>query len=181
MNPYQKSLQINVTPLFDLSSKAGRLQRDWYMNEGQFFEEGGLPRGVAGQMIWPVVAAAGSKGNDSLDVVRLVTKKNSICGASAHRIIGLLADMVELSFFEEDWQAGETGPWDKHTFRVANTRQIEFYQVPRQQPAGGVEAQMNHVLKSYELAKSMGQETAVRYPQLDLPTHLQAWRKFRLC
>ena len=110
MNHYPKSLQINVTPLFDLSSKAGRLQRDWYMNEGQFFEEGGLPRGVAGQMIWPIVAAASSEGIDSLDVVRLVTEKNSICGAAATRIIGLLADMVELGFFEEDWQAGETVP-----------------------------------------------------------------------
>ena len=85
--------------------------------------------------------------------------------------------MNEGQFFEE----GETGPWDKHTIRVANPRQIEFYQVPRQQPAVGVEAQMNQVLKSYELAKSMGQETAVRYPQLDLPTHLQARRKFRIC
>ena len=98
MNYYHKSLQINVTPLFDLSSKAGRLQRDWYMNEGRFFEEGGLPRGVAGQMIWPVVAAAGNAGIGALDVVRLVTEKNSICGAAAHRIIGLLAEMVELDF-----------------------------------------------------------------------------------
>ena len=109
MNYYHKSLQINVTPLFDLSSKAGRLQRDWYMNEGRFFEEGGLPRGVAGQMIWPVVAAAGKAGIGALDVVRLVTEKNSICGAAAHRIIGLLAEMVELDFFKEDWQAGGKG------------------------------------------------------------------------
>lgn len=184
MNLYQKSLQINVTPLFDLSSEAGLLQRDWYMNEGQFFEEGGLPRGVAGQRIWPVVAAAGNEGIDSLDIIHLVTEKNTICGAAATRIIGLVADMVELGFFVEDWQAGEAeeaGPLDKHIIRVANPRQIEFYQVPRQQPAGGVEAQMNQVLKSYELAKSMGQETAVWYPQLDLPAHLQARRKFRLC
>ena len=180
MNLYHKSLQINVTPLFDLSSKAGRLQRDWYMNEGRFFEEGGLPRGVAGQMIWPVVAAAGNAGIGALDVVRLVTEKNSICGAAAHRIIGLLAEMVELGFFKEDWQTGVTGPWENVTYRVANPSQIEFYHLHRQQPAGSVEAQMNQVLKSYELAKSMGQETAVRYPQLDLPSHLQARRKFRI-
>ena len=37
------------------------------MNEGRFFEEGGLPRGVAGQMIWPVVAAAGNAGIGALD------------------------------------------------------------------------------------------------------------------
>ena len=94
MNVYQTSRQINVTPLFDLSSEAGRLQRDWYMNEGQFFEEGGLPRGVAGQIIWPVAAAAGDIGINSIDIVRLVKEKNNICGASFTRIIGLLRDMV---------------------------------------------------------------------------------------
>ncbi len=139
MNLYHKSLQINVTPLFDLSSKAGRLQLDWYMNEGRFFEEGGLPRGVAGQMIWPV-AAAGKAGIGALDVVRLVTEKNSIFGAAAHRIIGLLAEMVELGFFKEDWQTVVTGPWENVTYRVANPSQIEFYHLHRQQPAGSVEA-----------------------------------------
>ena len=173
MNLFQKSLQVNTMPLFDLSTKAGQLQRDWYMNEGQFLEQGGLPRGVAGQMIWPVVAAAGVAGIDALDVVRLVTEKNDICGCAAHRIIGLLADMVELGFFQEDWQAGVNGPWEKVTYRVTNPRQIKVSK-SRRQPAGSVKAQMNQVLKSYELAKTMGQTTAVRYPQLDLPSRLPA-------
>lgn len=113
------------------------------MNEGQFFEEGGLPRGIAEQMIWPVVAAAGNAGIDALDVVRLVTGKNRICGAVAHQVIGLLADMVDLGFFKEDWHAGVTGPWENVTYRVANSSQIQLYQVPRQQPAGGLEADMD--------------------------------------
>ena len=178
MNFYEKSLSINVTPKFDLSCNQGIEQRDWYLNQGYYAEDGGLPRGRAGQRIWPVIASVEREWITSFDVFTLVMETNTF-NPHYFRVMNALDDMVDLGLIErKQVSAYDTEADDE--YRVLNPAQVDFYPAHLHKVAGNLEDRINQVFSSYELARKCGRETGVKSRELDIESRLASRRKFKL-
>lgn len=166
MNRYEISRSINVTPRFDLSCQKGVEQRDWYLNQGNYADDGGLPRGKAGQRIWPVIASVEREWITSFDVYTLVMETNKF-GPDYFRVMNALDDMVDLGFIERK-QVSTHHIESDDEYRVLNPVQVHFYPLRLHQALHNLEDRINQVFSSYELAKMCGKETGVQSVRLDV-------------
>ena len=178
MNLYEKSRSINVTPKFDLSCSHGVEQRDWYLNHGNYAEEGGLPRGRAGQRIWPVIASVKREWITSFNVYTLVMETNTF-GPNYLRVMNALDDMVDLGLIERK-QVSAYDIESDDEYRVLNLAQVDFYPARLYQAADNLQDRINQVFSAYELAKKCGRETGVKAASLDVQCRVASRRKFKL-
>ena len=178
MNLYEKSRSINITPKFDLSCSHGVEQRDWYLNHGNYAEEGGLPRGKAGQRIWPVIASVKREWITSFNVYTLVMETNTF-GPNYLRVMNALDDMVDLGLIERK-QVSAYDIESDDEYRVLNLAQVDFYPARLYQAADNLQDRINQVFSAYELAKKCGKETGVQPVSLDVQGRVASRRKFKL-
>ena len=178
MNRYEKSLSINVTPKFDLSCNQGIEQRDWYLNQGNYAAEGGLPRGTAGQRMWPVIASVEREWITSFDVFTMVMETNTF-GPNYFRVMNALDDMADLGLIERKPVSTHDTEADDE-YRVLNPAQVDFYPAHLHQVAINLEDRINQVFSHYELAKQCGQKTGAKVVSLDVESRVASRRKFRL-
>ena len=178
MNRYEKSRAINVTPKFDLSCNQGIEQRDWYLNQGNYVDEGGLPRGKAGQRMWPVIASVEREWITSFDVYTLVMETNTF-GPKYFRVMNALDDMVDLGLIERKQVSAHDTEVDDE-YRVLNPAQVDFYPAHLHQVAGNLEDRINQVFSAFELAKKCGRDTGVQPVSLDVESSAASRRKFKL-
>ena len=178
MNFYEKSCSINVTPKFDISCNQGIEQRDWYLNQGNYAEEGGLPRGTAGQRMWPVIASVEREWITSFDVYTLVMETNKFA-SNYFRVMNALDDMADLGLIERKPVSTHDTEADDE-YRVLNPAQVDYYPAHLHRVANNLEDRINQVFSHYELAKQCGQKTGAKVVSLDVESRVASRRKFKL-
>ena len=167
-----------MTPKFDLSCNQGIEQRDWYLNQGNYAAEGGLPRGTAGQRMWPVIASVEREWITSFDVFTMVMETNTF-GPNYFRVMNALDDMADLGLIERKPVSTHDTEADDE-YRVLNPAQVDFYPAHLHQVAINLEDRINQVFSHYELAKQCGQKTGAKVVSLDVESRVALRRKFKL-